>query len=218
VPAVRHRCFPEWEETLALGSPLYPNIYVNSGFVAFSSDHRPHLLERWREVCELIPPSEMWGSQSPFQAPDQDALNALLMSEIPREALALLAEAEATFGGDITVEDLETLTCKVNGEPKTILHYLDSPKPWERSGWLRLASTDYVRLMRRLLFAADVPLRLGPDQVPLWLRPGVGGELTLRALGSANRRGIWFAYQVPGPLRDGLRRLRRRTAPGALAR
>ena len=41
----------------------------------------------------------MWGSRSPFNAPDQDALNALLMSEIPREALALLPEREQVFGG-----------------------------------------------------------------------------------------------------------------------
>ena len=30
----------------------------------------------------------------------------------------------------------------------------------------------YVRLMRRLLFADDVPLRLPPAAVPFWLRPG----------------------------------------------
>jgi hypothetical protein len=212
VPAVRTRWFPEWEKTLGLRSPLRPDIYVNSGFVAFSTDHWPDLLERWREVCELIPPGEMWGSRSPFQAPDQDALNALFMSEIPGGAVALLREAEAAFGGDITVEDAETLMCKVNGASKTILHYLDSPKPWEPSGWLRLGAPDYVRLMRRLLFATDVPLRLDPRHVPLWLRPGVRGELTLRALAAPNRSIVWSAYKLPKPLRHQLRHLRRRVA------
>jgi hypothetical protein len=216
--AVRGRWFAEWETILGLRSPVRPNTYVNSGFVAFSTDHWPNLFKRWREVCELIPPSEMWGSRSPFQAPDQDALNALLMSEIRRDALTLLPETEAALGVDVTVQDIEGLICNVNGEPKTILHYLDRPKPWERSGWLRLAATDYVRLMRRLLFADDVPLRLDPRHVPLWLRPGMSGEVTLRALGAANRGGIWAARQVPRPLQDRLRLLRRLAAPGALAR
>ena len=70
----------------------------------------------------------------------------------------------------------------VGGRPAKLLH-LDNPKPWERSGWLRLGATDYIRLMRRLLFASDVPLSLDRSQAPLWLRPRLGGELTLRASG-----------------------------------
>ena len=113
----------------------------------------------------------------------------------PAEAVALIPQAEAAFGGDITVKDAETLMCKANGASKTILHYLDSPKPWEPSGWLRLGAPDYVRLIRRLLFATDVPLRLDPRHVPLWLRPGVRGELTLRALAAPNRSIVWSAYK-----------------------
>jgi hypothetical protein len=214
VPALRRRWFSEWETTLRLRSPLRPDIYVNSGFVAFSTVHWPRLLERWWEVCELIPPHAMWGSRSPFNSPDQDALNALLMSEIPRDAVALLPESEETFGGHATVEDFDTLTCTSKGRPTKILHFLDSPKPWEHSGWLRLAATDYVRLMRRLLFATDVPLRLHRDDVPLWLRPSRRGELTLRTLGAANRSLVGAAYKVPEPLRDRLRRLRRWVANG----
>jgi hypothetical protein len=214
VPALQSRWFSEWETTLQLRSPLRPDIYVNSGFVALSTDHWPDLLERWWEVCELIPPHAMWGSRSPFNSPDQDALNALLMSEIPREAVSLLPVSEETFGGHATVEDFDTLTCTSEGRPTKILHFLDSPKPWEHSGWLRLAATDYVRLMRRLLFATDVPLRLDPDQVPLWLRPSRRGELTLRGLGAANRSLVRAAYEVPEPLRDRLRRLRRWVANG----
>jgi hypothetical protein len=214
VPALQTRWFSEWETTLQLRSPLRPDIYVNSGLVAFSTLHWPRLFERWWEVCALIPLHEMWGSQSPFNSPDQDALNALLMSEIPREAVALLPESEETFGGHATVEDFDTLTCTADGRPTKILHLLDSPKPWEHSGWLRLAATDYVRLMRRLLFATDVLLRLHPDHVPLWLRPSRRGELTLRTLGAANRSLVGAAYMVPDPLRDRLRRLRRWVADG----
>ena len=38
--------------------------------------------------------------------------------------------------------------------------------------------------MRRLLFATDLPLRLDPEQAPLWLRPSRRGELSLRTLGA----------------------------------
>ena len=103
---VRKRWFAEWEKTLQLRAPLRRDDWVHNGFVAFSTEHWPQLLERWWEVCELIPPGEMHGSLAPFQAPDADALNALLMSEIPRDALALLAEGEEVFGGDVTVEDI----------------------------------------------------------------------------------------------------------------
>lgn len=214
VPAVRRRWFPEWQKTLRLRSSLRPDIYVNTGLVAFSAAHWPHLLERWREACELIPPEEMWLSQSPFNAPDQDALNALLMSEIPREALALLSEGEQAFGGDATVDDLDALTCGSTAGPAKILHLVDSPKPWEPSGWLRLAGTDYARLLRRLLFAPDVPLRLHPEQAPLWLRPGRAGELTLRTLAVANRAIVRTAHALPEPLQTRLRQLRRWFAYG----
>lgn len=187
---------------------------MNTGFLAFSTAHWPHLLERWRQACELIPPREMWGSRSPFNAPDQDALNALLMSEIPREALALLSKSEQAFGGDATVEDFEALTCRSEAGSAKILHLIDSPKPWESSGWLRLAGTGYVRLMRRLLFATDVPLRVDPDQAPVWLRPSLGGELALRALGSANQALVRASRLIPEPLRTQLRQVRRWFAYG----
>jgi hypothetical protein len=211
---VRRRWFPEWQETLGLRAPLRPDIYVNTGLIAFSTLHWPHLLRRWREACERIPREQMWGSHSPFNAPDQDALNALLMSEIPREALALLPERENAFGGHAVVEDYATLACTFEGQPTKILHLLDSPKPWEPFGWLRLASTDYVRLMRRLLFANDVPLRLDPEQVRLWLRPSRRGELTLEALGTMNRVLLRIAYTLPEPIQTRLRQFRRWFAYG----
>lgn len=210
--AARRRWFAEWEATLRLRAPLRRDDWVHNGFVAFSTEHWPNLLERWWEVCELIPSADMHGGRSPFQAPDADVLNALLMSEIPRDALALLPEGDEVFGGDIAVEDLETLRCTVRGRPAKLLHLVDNPKPWERSGWLRLAATDYVRLMRRLLFASDIPLSLDPDLAPLWLQPGLGGELTLRTLGGTNRAMVWSLSRVPEPVREWVRGLRRQVA------
>jgi hypothetical protein len=205
----RRRWFGDWEKTLRLRAPLRRDEWVHAGFIVFSTDHWPRLLERWWEVCELIPPDEMHGDYSPFQAPDADALNALLMSEIPREAVALLDQGDEVFGGEAAVENMKTLACTSAGRPTRLLHLVDNPKPWERSGWLRLGATDYVRLMRRLLFADDVQLRLDRHDAPLWLRPGPSGQLALRTLGGANRAMMWSAYRVPDPVRTRLRQVRR---------
>lgn len=210
-PEVRRRWFPEWETTLQLRSPLRREPWVHAGFVAFSTGHWPDLLERYWEVCELVPANEAFTSGMPFNAGDADALNALLMSEIPQGTSALLPEGAEVFGGDIVVDDLQTLASSVDGRRTTMLHYPDRPKPWERSGWLRIGTPGYIRIMRRLLFSSDVPLRLDPSQVPLWIRPNLPGELTLRAL-AVNRLIAWSVYRVPEPVRDRVRRLRRQLA------
>lgn len=211
-PEARTRWFAGWERTLRLRAPLRRDDWVHNGFVAFSTNHWPQLLQRWWEVCDLIPPDEMHGNQSAFQAPDADALNALLMSEIPRDSVGVLPEGDEVFGGHARIEDFHTLKTTFQGRPATILHLVDNPKPWEPSGWLRLAATDYVRLMRRLLFASDVPIRLDSEQAPLWLRPGIGGESTLRALGGANRAILWLVSKVPKRFHDRVRGFRRQVA------
>jgi hypothetical protein len=210
-PEVRRRWFQEWEQTLDLRSPLRREPWVHAGFVAFSTEHWPNLLERYWEVCERVPADEAFTSGMPFNAGDADALNALLMSEIPPGTSAVLPQGAEVFGGDIVVDDLQTLACSVDGRQTTMLHYPDRPKPWERSGWLRIGTPGYIRIMRRLLFATDVPLRLNPSQAPVWIRPTLAGELTLRAL-AVNRAIAWSVYKVPEPLRDRVRRLRRHLA------
>jgi hypothetical protein len=205
---VRNRWFAEWETALELRAPLRREDWVHNGFVVFSTEHWPRLLERWWEVCELIPVSEMSESKSLFQAPDADALNALLMSEIPRNALAVLPEGDEAFGGDITIEDVETLRCGVDGRQTRMVHYPDYPKPWFSSGWLRVGVPGFARILHRLYFAEDVPLRLDPDDVPRWLRPTPGGTLALRGASGANRVIRWSSEIAPEPVREGLRRLR----------
>jgi len=206
---VRLRWFPEWEQTLRLRVPLRRDTYVNSGFVVFDSDRWPTLLGRWAEVCRLIPSEAMFGARSPFNAPDQDALNALLMSEFPKGAVGLLPEEDWAFGGNAKLEDLDTLRCSAHGKPKLMLHYLGHPKPWQSRGWLRLGGMDYVLLMKRLLFADDVPIRVSADQVPLWLRPTRGGRSVLRGLGAANSVVVGAAHRLPERFREPLRRFRK---------
>jgi hypothetical protein len=94
----------------------------------------------------------------------------MLMSEIPREALALLSEGEQAFGADAIVEDFDALTSTWEGGPTTILHLLDSPKPREPSGWLRLP--------RRTMFDLCVGFYLRPTfaygSIPTRCRCGFG--------------------------------------------
>jgi hypothetical protein len=75
------------------------------------------------------------------------------------------------------VENMKTLACTSARRPTRLLHLVDNPTPWERSGWLRLGATDYVWLMERLLFADDIALQLNRHDAPLWLRRGPSGEL-----------------------------------------
>jgi hypothetical protein len=206
------RWFPEWQTALGLRAPLRRQTYVNAGLVAFSTKHWPHLLARWWECCKAIPPGDVFTGRTAFYTGDQDALNALLMSEVSPGSLALLPSTEEAFGGTVKVDDFRTLACTSGDAAVRVLHFSDSPKPWERSGWLRVGCTDYVHLMRRLLFAADVPLRVDRSDVPLWLRPSLAGKLTLGVLGAANRTVLWFVDKIPKPLRERLRSIRRRLA------
>jgi hypothetical protein len=206
----RRRWFPEWEETLGLRAPLRREDWFHNGFVVLSTDHWPLLLERWWQLCELVPPEQAFLPGQPFNAPDADAINALLMSEVPREALALLPPGDEAFGGDIAIEDVATLRCTLGGRPVRFVHYPDSPKPWQPGGWVRAGATAYARIMRRLLFAPDLPVRVEPEDAPLWIRPTAGGRAALAAVGASNRT-IGLTRRLPEPMRNRIRDLRRTT-------
>jgi hypothetical protein len=211
--AARNRWFAEWEPTLKLRAPLRREDWFHNGFVVLDTDHWPNLLERWWELNELVPAEQAFKDEQPFNAPDADTLNALLMSEIPRSALALLPEGDEAFGGHVVIEDVRSLRCTLNGRPTRFLHYPDSPKPWQRRGWLRAGATAYAKVMRRLLFAPDVPLRLDPADVPVWMRPTREGRLALATLAATN----WMIEQSTRRLSESTRnRLRdwRRKAVG----
>ena len=90
-PDPDHRWFEEWQRELALKAPLRRERYTNSGFVAFSAEHWPWLLERWSELNEHV--ADMPRRRpDPYRDPDQDALNALLMSEVPANRVDIQPE------------------------------------------------------------------------------------------------------------------------------
>lgn len=213
-PLDLRRWFAEWHEIFDLGAPLRRHTYMNAGFLAVAAEQWQWLLERWRELCLRLPGlTEELGHPEAVAQRDQDALNALLMSEVPADALHVLPPYELDLRR-VEVRDAESLVCVAHGARQPILHLALSPKVWQPGGWRHVGlNTAYVRLMPRLLFGADVPIRLAPDDVPLWLRPGRGARVAARGVSPVAR-----FRTVPSRARRAPRRLAReaRQAIGAV--
>jgi len=175
-PVDQGRWFAEWEKGFQLSNPPRHQTYVNAGFVALSVHHWPQFLERWSTACSFIPAGRHFTRENqPFRDGDQDALNAILMSEIEASFIEVLPEWGELYANasDATIADAARLVCLREGKPATILHHSGRPKVWQPSGRGCLSAGEpYVRLVPRVLFGDDVVLRLDPGDVPWWLRPG----------------------------------------------
>lgn len=215
-PSDYGRWFAEWQDLFSLGAPLRRQGYLNAGFIAVSTQRWPAFLGRWWDACELIASRrrELGEPQPEALAQfDQDALNALLMSEFPAESVVELPGYEWDLRR-VAVEDEQRLRCRAEGRTQPLLHTVLQPKVWQHAAWRRVRSDAYVKLAPRVLFSADVPVRLEPDQVPLWLRPGTAPRLTVRALDAYNRALPVLARgrRAPRRLARDVRRLVRRTS------
>jgi hypothetical protein len=195
-PVDRGRWFAEWEEAFSLAATPRHQTYLNSGFVALSTERWPDLLERWWKACCVIPADRVFTDEDQlFRDGDQDALNAILMSEIEPDAVAVLpenGELYADDSGEAVIADESRLLCYNRGEAVSIVHQILRPKAWSPSGWRRILwSPDdvFVRLLPRVVLAEDVELRLDAGEVPWWLRrEGRLGVAGLRALVRSKRR------------------------------
>ncbi len=182
------RWFKEWETVLGLNAPLRRQTYVNSGFLAFSVEHWPSFLSRFWELSERVPLESVFAGPDmdhPFWTADQDTLNAFLMSEIPSTAVEILPAGQEVYPDaltHVTVIDPETLECSWAGLRPVILHYSMNPKAWSRNGWRRVRWDAYSRLFGRVVCGNDVPLRMEPEELPLWLRPDAIGKVALMGL------------------------------------
>lgn len=189
----KNRWFGEWYQLFGLSTEPRQQPYVNAGFLAFSTLHWPNLSQRWWQSCEKIashPTIAENAIDGPSAQADQDALNALLMSEVPKEALALQPEEEEVFRKNfskVKVVCKRTLACSYRGHSTTLLHSCGGPKPWENRAWRIVRRHNaYLRLLRRLIVGKDVPIKVPPDQLPVWLRPGVRGRLSMYGLDILN--------------------------------
>ncbi len=209
--ADQERWFTEWTSALSLGAPLRHETYVNAGFVVLSEERWPNLLTRWWDANSAIPMSEMFVSSGPFRDADQDVLNAILMSELPPDAVSLLPYAGEAYSprlDSVRVVDEIRLACSFEGHPISILHQSGGPKAWLRDGrGYRYARRNaYVRLLSRVLFGADITMRLEPHEVPWWLRPS-RNTLFGRARFGATR----LAFMSAKRARNAVLRLERRS-------
>jgi hypothetical protein len=226
-PGEEDRWFSEWYEALALRAPLRRQAYMSAGLLAFSTEHWPNILQRWSDVCDLVPRDQYFTRAKgthPFWVGEMDALNALLMSEVPAEAIHQLPEEEAVLTGGlrrVRVLDSKTLRCSDRDRQITCLHYSGRRKPWMARSWRWARRDAFVRLLPRVLFGDDVILLLPEKDAPRWLRNNTGGYLlryTLFAVHSprgvlrAAARGI--VHRLPRPLRQRLLTMAGRMAHG----
>lgn len=214
-PSDLDRWFPEWSEVFELEAPLRRRTYSNAGFLAFSADTWPAFLGRWRDACERIPVRDSRPDDAePFGQLDQDALNAILMSEVPDDALDQLPGYEWDLR-NVVLADARTLACVADGRRQPLLHTPAMPKLWQAGGWRRIEKGPYLELVRRLLFESDVPIALAPSEVPRWLGPSRRSRAAARALRAYNRT-PWIARKVGRIPHRALRELR--AAPQRLLR
>lgn len=189
------RWFAEWERIFELPRRPRHQTYVNSGLVAFSVDHWPELLPRWWDLCRRLwtHPTIYEGAkkENPTSQADQDALNALLMSEVPERSLTILPRDEQPNTRQlryrVDLVDVEDLSCSLGSRPVSIIHFTGRPKPWVYRGWHWRGRNPYPRLLRRLLVGGDVSVQTCRGDIPvLWLRPGNIGAAMMRVLSSVN--------------------------------
>jgi hypothetical protein len=202
------RWFAEWEQLFELRCPPRHQRYVSSGFVVFSVEHWPDLLPRWWNSCQRIrscPTSFYEEPDSPTACADQDALNAILMSEWPEEALAIQPRetqpSMEELSWRVRLFDLDTLSCSLHDRPVTLIHPAVKTKPFQRQWWMDQGQSIYPALLRRLLVGGDVRVQVARDDVPIWLQSGLCGGLVTRVLYMVNRLGYIRKW-----LRDRLRK------------
>ena len=191
------RWFAEWETIFDLPAAPRRQTYSNSGAALFSTRRHPQLLRRWSECCDRIvePPPFQWkGLDHPFALPDQDALNALLMSEVDADAVEVLPPAIFANGPEmdgVVVHDAARLECTKRGQRTLLLHAFGDPKPWQPAAARDLTPTPYLECLRVLMARAADPAAPAPhvdaSSLPRWLRPTAMGIVTRAVLFTRSR-------------------------------
>lgn len=189
------RWFAQWQDIFGLAAPPRHQTYVNAGFLAFSTGHFPTLLQRWSEGCARIAGHPTHHKTRDLTRPtaltSQDALNAVLMSEVARDRIEIQPPRAAAQGPDelaaTSVINRTTLACRFGDRPVVLLHAWGRHKPWALEEATKLRRTAYLICLRRLLVARDMPVRTSGNHAPRWLRPGFTGAATLRMLTALSR-------------------------------
>jgi hypothetical protein len=207
------RWFAEWEDLFHLPTAPRRQPYRNAGFVALAPAAFPGLLDRWTELCAALEGTAVdelaVDHRAPAGLPDQDALNALLMSVVDPGCIAPYDAGAISQGNRelaaTRVVDVRTVTCARGGRRVRLLHCFSAPKPWEPAARGYLPDTAYLRCLRRLLVGPDLAVRTDERSAP-WLVPGVRGAVALRrftARAALRPRTRWRALRARRPSADG---------------
>jgi hypothetical protein len=168
------RFFPEWATLLGLRF-LRHRPYLNAGLFVIPRPLGDRLLGLWLACQEKIDYGRTrYGAgrmSDPFYFADQDVVNAVLSAELGDDEIECLEHrwAPHTPLRGIRIVDERQLICEHSDGSRPYLLHHTLAKPW-------LQATEpnaYSRLLPRLLFAADVVVRLSPRDVPLRLRAGL---------------------------------------------
>jgi hypothetical protein len=206
----------EWGEVLGLGE-LRRQPYVNSGLVFLGPPHARQVIRLLDDRQRLVEfERTILGSNEsgyPLLLLDQDVLNAIFSSAVPRDAVVALDSRLAPnqpYAG-LRLLDVERLRCAYRDgvEPFVVHQYLG--KPWLKPMYHGI----YSRLLVRLLFAPDVPLKVDESEVPLRLRPGLVAHLERRRVDALDLARWYLGEVIPERVRARLGRTRDEEADAA---
>jgi len=169
----RQRFCAEWGELLGLG-PTRRQPYVSSGLLALDHSLGEEVLGLMDALAGRVDFDRTFWRRNepgyPFLYADQDVLNGILATRVPRERTVVLEHRLAPtppFAG-LRVAEERTLRCRYrDGAEPYVLHNFFR-KPW----LVRMRSSAYSRLLTRTLLWPDVALRVAPELLPLRLRRG----------------------------------------------
>jgi hypothetical protein len=212
----RDRFCPEWGELLDLG-PLRRRPYVSSGLVFLGRPERDTVLELLDDRQQRIDIAlGFYGRKLegyPFIYPEQDVLNAILMTRVERERVTGLDNRMAPnppFHG-LGLRDEGTLRCAYRDgtEPFALHHFVR--KPWLEPTYHSV----YSRLLVRALRGPGVAIEVADDELPLRLRKG-GAARRARRRASARDFLRWhLGDRLPRPIGSRVEAMRRRREAGA---
>jgi hypothetical protein len=188
--AEMERFCPEWGELLDLGD-VRPAPYVSTGLVVCGGRLGRELVELVDDRRDVVDfELTFWRrnvADYPLLHADQDLINAVLSARAADEEIRVFdprLSASPPFAG-LEIVDEASLRCAYDDgtEPYVVHHWL--AKPW-------LEPTEdgvYSRLLRRLLDADDVPVRVPERLVPLRLRRGLRGYAARKRIDAGKRLG-----------------------------
>jgi hypothetical protein len=175
-----NRWFSEWEAIFSLSSPPRRSTYFCSGLLVFCPAKLPELISQWSERCQSISshPTVAEGAEGPTAQADQDALNAIMMSEYPPGTVYYedidrfpAAVELRRLRRRVAITDRRTLRCSFDGKSCLALHSASAPKPWATPRGIR--TNAYVKLLSDMLTDPGSAVRVPEEDLPFWLRKGL---------------------------------------------